>query len=272
VTPVRRFPDAGELGDALALEILGGIGDARRRGASYVLGCPGGRSARSTYRALARGARGADLRHVVIAMMDEYLIEQPDGSLRLPPDGAHYSCRRFADQEIAGPLTAAAASGRGIDPAHVWLPDPAEPEAYERRLSQARGVDLFIVASGASDGHVAFVPPGTPLDSHAAIIPIADTTRRDNLATFPEFRSLNEVPRFGVSVGLGTIASLSRSVRLILLGDAKRESAARVLATDDFDPGWPATFIHRCPDPQIWLDAAADPRPDTPGSTAVRGR
>jgi glucosamine-6-phosphate deaminase len=196
----------------------------------------------------------------VIAMMDEYLVEDADGTLRLPPQSAHYSCRRFADEEICGPLTAAAAPGRGIDPDQVWLPDPTDPEDYERRLADAGGVDLFLVASGASDGHVAFVSPGTPLDSRAAIIPIADTTRRDNLATFPGFRSLDDVPRHGVSVGLGTIVRQSRAVRLILLGEAKRESAARVLAADEFDPSWPATVIHRCPDPEIWLDAAADPR------------
>ncbi len=39
----------------------------------------------------------------------------------------------------------------------------------------------------------------------------------------------------------------------------KREAAKRVLDTDDFDPTWPATFIHRCRDAQIWLDEAAHP-------------
>jgi glucosamine-6-phosphate deaminase len=260
VTPVDRFPDPEALGNALASEILAGIDEARRRGASYVLGCPGGRSARSTYRALARQTHGADLRHVVIAMMDEYLVEEADGTLGLPPPNAHFSCRRFAHEEICGPLTASAAGGMGIALDHVWLPDPANPEAYEGRLEDAGGVDLFILASGASDGHVAFVPPGTALDGTSAIIPIADTTRRDNLATFPEFRSLDEVPRFGVSVGLGTIVRRSRSVRLVLTGEAKRRSAARVLAADDFDPAWPATVIHRCRDPRILLDAEADPR------------
>jgi glucosamine-6-phosphate deaminase len=264
VTAVRRFPDAGSLGDTLALEILGGIERARRQGTRYVLGCPGGRSARSTYQALARRVSGTDLRHVVIAMMDEYLVAGADGSLQLPPVDAHYSCRRFAHQEIAGPLSAAAAAGLGIGADHVWLPDPRDPEAYERRLEQAGGVDLFIVASGASDGHVAFVPPGTPLDSRPAIIPIADTTRRDNLATFPAFQALDAVPRYGVSVGLGTIVRQSRSVRLILLGEAKRTSATRVLASGDFDPSWPATFIHRCPDAQVWLDAAAEPHDNAP--------
>jgi glucosamine-6-phosphate deaminase len=257
VTTVRQYPDPDALGKALALEITNGIEAARVQGRRYVLGCPGGRSARSTFQALAGLAAGADLRHLVIAMMDEYLVPGANGSLGVPRDSAHYSCRRFALEEIVEPLTAAAA--RGIDPDHVWLPDPADPDGYESRLADAGGVDLFIVASGASDGHVAFLPPGTALDSRSAIVQIADTTRRDNLATFPEFRSLEEVPRFGVSVGLGTIVRQSRRVVMVMHGAAKRDSAARVLAASDFDLSWPATFIHRCPDPGLWLDAAAYP-------------
>ena len=79
------------------------------------------------------------------------------------------------------------------------------------------------------------------------------------MATFPEFASLDEVPDHGVSVGLDTIRGLSQRVRLIINGEGKRLAARRVLAVDDFDPSWPATFIHRCRDGQIWLDEAAHP-------------
>jgi glucosamine-6-phosphate deaminase len=77
------------------------------------------------------------------------------------------------------------------------------------------------------------------------------------MATFPEFASLDDVPHFGVSVGLGTIIELSRAVALVLVGSSKQASAARVLAARDHDPAWPATFIHRCPRARILLDAAA---------------
>jgi glucosamine-6-phosphate deaminase len=256
-TPVRVFPDADVLGSALADEIIAGVDAARTNGRRYILGCPGGRSARSTYDALAERVRGADIRHVVIAMMDDYVVPTPDGGFEHCPADAHYSCRRFARHEIAGPLNDAAAVG--VPDEHVWLPDPRDPPAYRARLEAAGGVDLFIVASGASDGHVAFVKPGTPLESDVSIIPLAETTRHDNMATFPAFGSLEEVPRHGVSVGLGTIRDLSRSVRLVIHSEGKRLAAGRVLGADDFDPGWPATFIHRCRGAQIWLDEAAHP-------------
>ena len=255
MTQVRVFPDEDRLGASLAVEIVEGIDAARAAGRRYLLGCPGGRSARSTYQALSQRVRGADLSHVVIAMMDDYVLPTADGGFEHCPADAHYSCRRFAREEIAAPLNEGAAVG--IPDEQVWLPDPRDPVAYRARLEDAGGVDLFIVASGASDGHIAFVKPGTPLDSDVSVIPLADTTRQDNMATFPDFTSLEEVPRHGVSVGLGTIRDVSRQVRLVIHGEGKRLAARRVLEADDFDPAWPATFIHRCRGAQIWLDEAA---------------
>lgn len=255
MTEVRVFTDPISLGETLAEEIVSGIDTARAEGRRYVLGCPGGRSPRTTYEALARRVVGADLGHLVIAMMDDYVVPDPGGGFEHVPAAAHYSCRRFANEEIVAPLNEVAAVG--IDPARIWLPDPAEPPAYHRQLHDVGGVDLFIVASGASDGHVAFVKPGTPLDSGVAIVTLAETTRRDNMTTFPEFGSLDEVPTHGVTVGLDTIIATSRRVRLIIHGPDKRRAARRVLAATDFDPEWPATFIHRCRGAQIWLDEAA---------------
>ena len=255
MTSVKVFPDDAALGAAMADDIVAGIDQARSAGTMYLLGCPGGRSPGSTYRALAERVNGADLSHVVIAMMDDYVARGPNGGWQHVPADAHYSCRRFARVEIAAPLNEAAAVGIPRD--QVWLPDPADPPAYRRRLEEAGGIDLFLVASGASDGHVAFVQPGTALESDVSIIPLAEATRRDNMATFPDFATLDEVPDHGVSVGLGTIRAVSKHVRLIINGESKRYAARRALEADDFDPEWPATFIHRCRDAQIWLDEAA---------------
>jgi glucosamine-6-phosphate deaminase len=57
---------------------------------------------------------------------------------------------------------------------------------------------------------------------------LAESTRRDNPATFPRFASLDEVPERGVSVGLGTIAG-AKALRLVLHGADKRAAARRVL-------------------------------------------
>jgi glucosamine-6-phosphate deaminase len=231
---VRVFADADALGEALADEIL------ERYAAStgpFLLGCPGGRSLRTTYRALA--GRGAVLDRLVVVMMDEYVGAPVD---------AHYSCHGFALREIAGPL--------GVPSERVWLPDAGDPAAYDERIAAAGGIDLFLLASGASDGHVAFVPPGSSRDGRTAVLALAESTRRDNLATFPQFASLDHVPSHGVSVGLGTIAA-ARAVRLVLHGAGKREAAARLLALESFDPAWPASIVHECDDAEIWVDREA---------------
>jgi glucosamine-6-phosphate deaminase len=231
------FADADELGRALAGEILEAY--ERSDGDSFLLGCPGGRTPLTTYRALAE--RGADLSRLVVVMMDEYVGAPAD---------APYSCAGFARRELAGPL--------GLGAEQVWLPDADDPAEYDQRIAAAGGIDLFVLASGASDGHVAFVPPGSPRDGRTAVVEIAATTRRDNLATFPGFASLAEVPTHGVTVGLGTIAG-SRALRLVLHGAHKREATARLLALDDFDPAWPASIVHEHDDAEIWVDRKALP-------------
>jgi glucosamine-6-phosphate deaminase len=98
-------------------------------------------------------------------------------------------------------------------------------------------------------------------------VTLAESTRRDNLETFPGFRDLVEVPVLGVTVGLQAILR-SREVGLLLLGEAKAKVFARVLAAGDFDPAWPASIIYRCARRWIVVDeaaAATHVRPDEPG-------
>jgi glucosamine-6-phosphate deaminase len=233
---VRVFEDSDELGAALAVEI---IDLYERSNGAFLLGCPGGRSLRSTYRALAERRR-PELSRSTIVMMDEYVPT--------PPVEAHHSCRRFGLREICGPL--------GIPEERLWLPDPEDPAAYDERIEAAGGIGVFLLASGASDGHVGFLPPGSPLEGRTAVVRLADSTRRDNLKTFPEFASVEEVPEHGVSVGLATMRA-ARCVRLVLHGADKREAAARVRSLDAFDASWPASVVHACDDGEIWLDREA---------------
>lgn len=249
------YADAASLGEALATEIVVGIGKAAAEGRLYLLGCPGGRSPRSTYAALCQIVlrQSLDLSHVVIAMMDDYVV--PDGLVfRAVPPTKHYSVAKFAADHIVGPLNLVAEPGHSISPEHVWFPDPSCPDEYDEKLRLAGGVDLFILASGDSDGHVAFNPPGTELASRTRIVELAATTRRDNLGTFPEFGSVAEVPRNGVSVGLATITELSQRVVLVAPGAAKRQAVEHISTATDYDPMWPASVLLRCKNPSLYTD------------------
>ena len=255
----RRFATPQQLGTAAAAEIAAGIAESRAAGRRYLLGCPGGRTPRPIYAALGRicAEDGIDCSDVVLVMMDDYL--DADAAVPAPvPVEAHNSCRRFAEQEIRLVINRRLQASQCVPRESVWFPDPLDPGAYDRRIADAGGVDVFIAASGASDGHVAFCGPGSDLHGASAIVELAPTTRADNVVTFPEFAWAGEVPTHGVTVGLGTIRRCSRAVWLVLHGADKAESLRRVLATTGHDPAWPATFIHECTEAQIWSDASAE--------------
>jgi glucosamine-6-phosphate deaminase len=227
----------------------------------FLLGCPSGRSPWTTYVALARevAARKLDLTGLVIVMMDEY-VERDDGTgamRRIDPTAAH-SCLRFGQAEIVDRLNAAAGPGRGISPDHFWVPDPAAPGDFDRQIADHGGVDLFILASGAGDGHVAFNPPGTGPDTATRVIRLAEQTRRDNLHTFPSFgKDIDRVPRYGVTVGVGTIREQSKQVVMVAHGEAKARAVRRVAAADRYQPEWPATILADCARPLLFVDEAA---------------
>ena len=252
------FSDAQELGEAVARIILERVEQAERAGRRCLLGCPSGRSPVSTYQALGRMAAATeqDLSHLVLVMMDEYVLRTADGFVCCPAH-AHYSCHRFAEEQIVPVINAGLPPARRLPPAQVWFPDPSDPAAYDAAIRAAGGLDLFLVATGASDGHVAFNPPGSAADTATRIIPLAESTRRDNMITFPDFTALSDVPCWGVSVGLGTIADLSQEVILLAHGADKREAIARLSACDDFDARWPASIVYRCHNVRVMLDSAA---------------
>ena len=203
----------------------------------------------------------ADIRHVVIVMMDDY-VEPAGEVMRNSPPDAHYSCRRFAMEEIRDVLNAGADPEGQLPAESIWVPEPSAPADYDRWIASAGGIDLFLLASGASDGHVAFNGPPADLDSGSRLVEIGERTRVDNLETFPEFGSLDDVPTHGVTVGLATITRLSRSAALMIHGEQKRDAVRRLAACDGFDPDWPVSCAFLCPQIQVYLDRAAAGGPD----------
>lgn len=248
------FGSAEALGRAAAEEIVSCW--SRAAGSTLTLGCPSGRSPRSTYAALAQAlaGRAIDGRNIHLVMMDEY-VEQHEGSWRVCPAEAHYSCTRFGNVEIRGVLNGALREKIPAENLHV--PDPSDPLSYERKIEALGGIDVFVLASGAGDGHVAFNPPGTGVHELTRRVQLAETTRIDNMATFPAFADLAEVPRFGVSVGPGTIVRHARASVMILLGADKGRALRRILDADGYDPAWPSSVVNVCRDSVIFADEAA---------------
>jgi glucosamine-6-phosphate deaminase len=89
------------------------------------------------------------------------------------------------------------------------------------------------------------------------VVELAEPTKRDNLATFPDFAGLEEVPRYGVTVGVATIRDQSRRAVMVAHGAGKAEAARRLIAAEAYDPSWPATVVSDCARPALYLDEAA---------------
>lgn len=255
---LRVLDTPESIGEDLAARLLARAAESRAAGHRFLLGCPTGRTPKPIFAAMARqlGASPQDLSHVVLVMMDEYLVPGAAGEMRWAPDDAPWSCHWFAQHEIAGRLNAVLPLGQRLARDAAWFPDPRDPAAYEARIAAAGGIDFFLLASGASDGHVAFNPPGSPRDSRTRVIPLSEETRRDNLQTFPVFGTLETVPHHGVSVGIATIAE-SREAVMVAWGAGKRETVSRMRAASAYDASWPATLIHECRNAEIVCDAAA---------------
>jgi glucosamine-6-phosphate deaminase len=256
------LPNPGDVGHHVAASIARAVDAAVGRGDTFVLGCPSGRSPAPVLAHLARevAVRDLDLRGLRVVMMDEYVV--PDGAggfAAVDPEEPH-SCRGFALREIVAPLNRAARPGRGLDAAQVWIADPADPSAFEDVLTRLGGIDLFLLATGASDGHVAFNPPGSAHDSRTRIIELAQTTRADNVNTFPAFGSLDRVPTHGITVGVGTILGHSRRAVMVAHGPDKARSVDRIVHAAGYDPAWPATVVVECREPSLILDQAAAAR------------
>jgi glucosamine-6-phosphate deaminase len=246
--PLRVLSSPEAIGEDIAHRLLDRIAGTR---IPFLLGCPTGRTPRPIYAAMGRRLRKKpqDLRHLVLVMMDEYLVPSADEFDYAPSSNA-WSCHHFARVEILDQLHGL------LREDSIWFPDARDPSSYDRRIADAGGIDYFILASGASDGHVAFNPPGSDRNSRTRIIELSEETRRDNLQTFPAFGTLANVPTHGVSVGIDTIAS-AKAGAMVVWGSGKRLTLSRMLGADRYEADWPATVIHELADREIISDAAA---------------
>lgn len=94
-------------------------------------------------------------------------------------------------------------------------------EWYEQQIEKAGGIDLQILGIGAN-GHIAFNEPGSSLGSRTRIKTLTGTTREAN-ARF--FKNPDEVPKYAITMGVGTIMD-AKELLLLASGAGKAEAIA----------------------------------------------
>ncbi|GAA1491398.1 glucosamine-6-phosphate deaminase [Brachybacterium sacelli] len=214
-------------------------------GSGTVLGLATGSSPVPAYTELIRRHReeGLSFAGVRAFLLDEYV--------GLPP-GHEQSYHRFIRENFTSHVD--------IDDSAVLSPDgsaadpAAEAAAYDRRITEAGGVDLQILGIG-SNGHIAFNEPGSSLASRTRVVGLTRRTIADN-ARF--FENSEDVPVRALSQGLGTIREARRIV-LTATGEGKAEAVAQ-LAEGAISARWPATSLQLHPDVTVVVDEAAASR------------
>ena len=251
---LKKFNSEDELARYLSLLILKKI-KVRKK---FVLGCPGGRSLKKTYYYLGIFSTKlkVSLENLIIVMMDEYVIKKR-GQFHLVNPKSHFSCVRFSKQVIKKLLNYKKNNKSKLKEKNILFPDIKATNNYDHQIKKLGGIDIFLLASGASDGHVAFNNIYSKLNQGTHIAKLSKKTREDNMKTFPQFKKLSEVPKYGLTVGLKTIYSLSKQGILVLAGKQKRRAYQKINSLKKFDREWPASIIYKCKKNSIYVDKKA---------------
>jgi len=181
-----------------------------------VLGLATGSTPEGLYAELIRMNReeGLDFSQVTTFNLDEYY--------GLPPDHEQ-SYHYFMEEKLfkhlnPRPKATHVPDGLAKDPV-------AYCEQYEQMIRDAGGIDLQILGIGR-DGHIAFNEPGSSLGSRTRLKTLTEETIEDN-ARF--FSSPDEVPRFAITMGVGTILEARQC---ILLANGKKKAPVVHLAIE----------------------------------------
>nr|XP_019818243.1 PREDICTED: glucosamine-6-phosphate isomerase 2 isoform X2 [Bos indicus] len=110
-----------------------------------------------------------------------------------------------------------------IDPNNAHILDgnatdlQAECDAFEKKIKEAGGIDLFVGGIGP-DGHIAFNEPGSSLVSRTRLKTLAMDTILANAKYFDG--DLSKVPTMALTVGVGTVMD-AREVMILITGAHK---------------------------------------------------
>ena len=248
---IKTFKDENSLAITLANEILSKLNNKKK----LILGCPGGRSLKKTYYYLGilSFKYKISLDQLTLIMMDEYVYKKNNKYYLVHPTN-HYSCVKFSKNVIKKLLNYKKNKVNSLKDKNIYFPSINNPKNYDIIIRKLGGIDIFLLASGSSDGHVAFNNIYSKMNQKTHITKLSLQTRKDNMKTFPHFNNLNEVPKYGLTVGLNTISSLSKSAVLVLAGKEKRTAYQKISNAKKYDQTWPASIIHSCKKNKIYID------------------
>ncbi|MES2920510.1 MAG: glucosamine-6-phosphate deaminase [Verrucomicrobiota bacterium] len=240
----RVFENPDSASAQVASEIAWLIRERATLGRTAVLGLATGRTPLPLYDELIYLHReeGLSFQNVVTFNLDEYLGLASDH----PASMRYFMQRTFFDHVDVPPAHIHFLSGSLADGGI-----PAHCAAYERKITDAGGIDLQVLGIGRN-GHIGFNEPGTTIDSRTRRVQLDEMTRHDAEA---EFGGLANVPTQALTVGCGTILA-ARKIALLAWGSKKSRIVRRALERP-VTPKVSASFLQTHPATQFFLDLPA---------------
>lgn len=215
---------------------------ALKQNPSMVLGLATGSTPEGLYERLVKANQSGeiDFSDVVTYNLDEYVGLDPSHE-----QSYHY----FMDEKLFDHVN--------IDRSNIHLPDGRardlgeECRSYEAAIQQAGGIDLQVLGIGR-DGHVGFNEPGTSLGSKTHVAALTEETVEDNSRFFekPE-----DVPRFAVTMGIGSILQAERC--LLMASGANKAEAVRKAVEGPITSSVTASALQMHPDTVAIIDEEA---------------
>ncbi len=192
-----------------------------RRKPNLVLGLATGSTPVGLYKEIIRlhKSEGLDFSKVITFNLDEYIGIPPEHDqsyhyfmrenlfkdININPSNVHVPHAMFGDVNISSFET---------DPKIVQF-----CEWYENEIKKYGGIDIQVLGIGGN-GHIAFNEPGSSLGSRTRIKTLTEKTVKDNSRFF---KSVKEVPRYAITMGVGTIME-ARELLLLANGDGKADA------------------------------------------------
>ncbi|MDI6884031.1 MAG: glucosamine-6-phosphate deaminase [Hadesarchaea archaeon] len=218
------------------------IANSIRNKPNIILGLATGGTPMGCYKELIRMYKeeGLDFSKVVSFNLDEYV--------GLPSTHSQ-SYRYFMDENLFRHVN--------IKMENTHVPDGLsdDPEKtckeFEEAIKRAGGIDLQLLGIG-SNGHIAFNEPGSPFNSRTRVVSLSEQTIKDN-ARF--FKSIDEVPRQAISMGMETIME-AREIVLLASGEGKADAVAKSLE-GSITTEVPASVLQKHPNCTFILDEAS---------------
>jgi len=242
--PVHVFASADAACEETAREIAELIRSRLEGDRPVVLGLATGSTPIRLYQRLIRMHReeGLSFRRVITFNLDEYYGLGPGH-----PQSYHHFMRSQLFDHIDVPAE------------NIHIPDGTSPRGevyracadYERAIKDCGGIDLQILGIGRS-GHIGFNEPGSDAETRTRLVTLEARTRRDAAR---DFLGEQNVPRYAITMGVGTILEARRIV--LLAWGANKSAIIRRAVEEAPSEHLPAGYLQRHGNAVLHIDQAA---------------